>query len=317
MIRKSSESALPPFSSGARDDRAQRACLTAYMQHYAAHNPVSTVYGGPMLADMAVWCWDVRPYPYFPQRADVWGDTANWRTGHWLNGRVGAGEAKNLINDIAGQAGVTQLDLDEVIGAIDGYVIEQPMTAAEALSPVLAYLGLAVVERGEGLKLIGSTHGMDAALLAGDLAYNDQNAVMARRDLLVPPASLTLRCYDVDRDYQLLAVTVRGDEAGASQASVELPLVLSAGQAMDYAGYALRAVQGVSQTVTLDIDPLRLLELETGDGVAFGAANYRLGHVDQGRRRPSRLSRRRKRGRLSAPIRRYLGRSVRWCRGRS
>lgn len=102
---KSSESALPPFSSGARDDRAQRACLTAYMQHYAAHNPVSTVYGGPMLADMAVWCWDVRPYPYFPQRADVWGDTANWRTGHWLNGRVGAGEAKNLINDIAGQAG--------------------------------------------------------------------------------------------------------------------------------------------------------------------------------------------------------------------
>lgn len=82
---------------------------------------------------------------------------------------------------------MTQLDLDEVIGAIDGYVIEQPMTAAEALSPVLAYLGLAVVERGEGLKLIGSTHGMDAALLAGDLAYNDQNAVMARRDLLVPP----------------------------------------------------------------------------------------------------------------------------------
>lgn len=279
---KSSESAVPPFSNGGRDDRAQRAYLTAYMQHYAAHNPVSTVYGKPMLADMAVWAYDARPYPYFPQRADVWGDTANWRTGHWLNGRVGAGEARNLIADIAGQAGVTQLDLDEVTGAIDGYVIEQPMTAGEALSPVLGYLGLSVVERGERLKLIGSAHGVDAMLLAGDLAYTDQNPVMARRDLVVPPASLTLRCYDVDRDYQLLAVTVRGDEGGASQASLDLPLVLSAGQAMDYAGYALRAVQGVSQTVTLDIDPLRLLELETGDGVAFGAANYRLGHVDQG-----------------------------------
>ncbi|MGN6208628.1 baseplate multidomain protein megatron [Asticcacaulis sp.] len=279
---KSSESAVPPFSNGARDDRAQRACLTAYIQHYTAHNPVSAVYGGPMLADMAVWAYDARPYPYFPQRDDVWGDTANWRTGHWLNGRVGAGEARNLIADIAAQAGVYALDLDEVTGTIDGYVIEQPMTVADALSPVLRYLGLAVVERGEGLKLIGSAHGVDGMLLADDLAYTDQNPVMARRDLVVPPASLTLRCYDVDRDYQLLAVTVRGDEPGASQASVDLALVLSAGQAMDYAAYALRAMQGVSQTVTLDVDPLRLLELETGDGVAFGAANYRLGHVDQG-----------------------------------
>ncbi len=279
---KSSESAVPPFSSGARDDRAQRAYLGAYMQHYAAHNPVSTVYGGPMLEGMAVWCWDARPYPYFPQRDDVWGDTANWRTGHWLNGRVGVGEARNLIADIAAQAGVTALDLDEVTGAIDGYVIEQPMTAADALSPVLSYLGLSVAERGEGLKLIGSAHGVDATLLAGDLAYNDQNPVMARLDLVAPPASLTLRCYDVDRDYQLLAVTVRGDEAGASQASLDLPLVLSAAQAMDYAGYSLRAVQSVNQSLTLDVDPLRLLELETGDGVAFGSANYRLSHVDQG-----------------------------------
>ncbi len=70
---KSSESAVPPFSTGERDDRAQRAYLIAYMQHYIAHNPVSTVYGKPMLSEMAVWCWDARPYPYFPQRSDVWG----------------------------------------------------------------------------------------------------------------------------------------------------------------------------------------------------------------------------------------------------
>ncbi|MFT4074252.1 MAG: glycoside hydrolase/phage tail family protein [Asticcacaulis sp.] len=281
---KSTESAMPPFSNGDRDDRAQRACLTAYMQHYAAHNPLSTIYGGPMLADMSVWAYDARPYPYFPQRDDVWGDTANWRTGHWLNGRMGAGEAKNLIADIAVQAGIglDKLDLDEVTGTIDGYVIEQPMSAADALSPVLTYLGLSVAERGEGLKLIGSAHGVDTTLITGDLAYNDQSPVLTRRDLVEPPASLTLRCYDIDRDYQLLSVTVRGDAAGASQSSVDLPLTLSASQAMDYAGYALRAAQAISQTLTLDVDPLRLLELETGDGVAFGGVDYRLSQVDQG-----------------------------------
>jgi hypothetical protein len=138
-----------------------------------------------------------------------------------------------------------------------------------------------VAERGEGLRLIGSAHGVDTALATGDLAYNDQSPVMTRRDLIEPPASLSLRCYDVDRDYQLLAVTMRGDEAGASQVSVDLPLVLSAAQATDYAGYVLRAAQGLSQTLTLDVDPLRLLELETGDGLNFDGADWRLGSIDQ------------------------------------
>jgi hypothetical protein len=139
---KSSESAIPPYSSSARDDRAQRSYLTALSQFYAdpAHNPLSAVYGGPMLSGMEVWCWDARPYPDFPQRSTVWGDAGNWRTGHWLNGRVGSAEAKALLSALADQAGVT-LDVSAVEGVIDGYVIEQPMTAARALEPLLSYLG--------------------------------------------------------------------------------------------------------------------------------------------------------------------------------
>ncbi len=88
---KSTESAVPPYSTGARDDRAQRAYLMAFADYYTSHNPVSTVYGDRMLSGMDVWCWDARPYPAFPGRGDVWGDSENWRTGHWLNGRVGGG----------------------------------------------------------------------------------------------------------------------------------------------------------------------------------------------------------------------------------
>ncbi|MGA9658378.1 MAG: glycoside hydrolase/phage tail family protein, partial [Asticcacaulis sp.] len=278
---KSSESALPPFSTGARDDQAQRACLSAFMDYYQSYNPISAVYGQPMMADMSVWCWDARPYPYFPQRADLWGDTQNWRTGHWLNGRVGLGEARNLISDITAQAGLTpdQLNLDEVRGTIDGYVIDQPMTAGDALSPVLAYLGLSVAERGAGLHFIGSDHGVDAALGRDDLAYYAQNPVMARRDLVETPAGLPLRCYDPDRDYQLLSVTIRaGDQAGGRQIGLDLPLLLSAAQAYDYADYVLRAAQGLRHSLTLDIDPLRLLTLEVGDGLTFegDGRTYRL-----------------------------------------
>ncbi|WP_171293149.1 baseplate megatron protein TIM-barrel domain-containing protein, partial [Acinetobacter baumannii] len=70
---KSSEGRLPPHSSGARDDAVQRAALEAILAHYAApeNNPVSAVYGGRMLEGADAWCWDARPYPAFPARADV------------------------------------------------------------------------------------------------------------------------------------------------------------------------------------------------------------------------------------------------------
>ena len=95
---KSAQSALPYFSSGARDDAQQRAYVDAYQRFFDADhpdfdgsNPVSPVYGGRMVdpAHLHLWAWDARPYPYFPDLADVWSDGANWERGHWLNGRLG------------------------------------------------------------------------------------------------------------------------------------------------------------------------------------------------------------------------------------
>ncbi|MBL3559438.1 glycoside hydrolase TIM-barrel-like domain-containing protein [Rhodovulum sulfidophilum] len=89
---KSSESFVPYFSRGWRDDAIQRAYLEAtyLFWGYAANNPVSSVYGGRMVhvPECAAWTWDARPYPFFPALTDVWTDGANWRLGHWLTGRL-------------------------------------------------------------------------------------------------------------------------------------------------------------------------------------------------------------------------------------
>lgn len=90
---KSSESAVPYYSDGTRDDYAQRSFLEAHLNYWnvLANNPVSSVYGLSMLDynNTCIWSWDARPYPYFPQLTTVWGDCANWYFGHWLNGRIG------------------------------------------------------------------------------------------------------------------------------------------------------------------------------------------------------------------------------------
>jgi hypothetical protein len=67
---KSSESFLPYFSRGWRDDAIQRAYLEATYLWWgeATNNPVSSIYGGPMVRvpECATWTWDARPYPFFP-----------------------------------------------------------------------------------------------------------------------------------------------------------------------------------------------------------------------------------------------------------
>ncbi len=94
---KSSESALPYYSNGTRDDLIQRRYLRAFIEGFdpasdgylTDANPPSSVYGAPMvdLDHVHVYTWDARPYPAFPYNLDVWGDGDNWRLGHWLNGR--------------------------------------------------------------------------------------------------------------------------------------------------------------------------------------------------------------------------------------
>ena len=75
---KSSESALPKYSDGRRDDLMQLAYFQAMAAHWTnpANNPTSAVYAGPMLdfAHSHAWAWDARPYPDFPRHLDLWSD---------------------------------------------------------------------------------------------------------------------------------------------------------------------------------------------------------------------------------------------------
>ena len=134
---KSSESFLPYFSTGARDDDMQRRYLTALLQYWNENNETSA--GGVPLIDHSrthLWCWDARPYPEFPARRDVWGDYANWRLGHWLTGRLGKIEVAAILAEIAAKRGWT-LDAERLIGEIDGVIRDGTQSDRAFLTPLL------------------------------------------------------------------------------------------------------------------------------------------------------------------------------------
>jgi hypothetical protein len=225
---KSSESALPRFSNGGRDDGEQRAFLDAHHEHWgsgAAANPVSPVYGEPMVdpARIYCWAWDARPFPAFPMAGDVWGDGANWAAGHWLNGRLGGAPMRAVAGEIVtGDAG------GDLPDAVQGVIAGGPMSARDLLEPLMGIFGYAAYEE-DGV-LAFAVEGTSPTVLLADDEVTDVtgeplfDTVHAERDEL--PTEVVVYYRDGLRAYRSSASYSRRLEIGfARQASVDLPCV--------------------------------------------------------------------------------------------
>jgi hypothetical protein len=139
---KSSESFVPYFSRGWRDDAVQRSFIEAHLRHWdsTANNPGSSLYPGRMVRrlEIALWTWDARPYPFFPALEGVWSDGENWRRGHWLTGRLGSVQLGGIVRLLCLRAGLPpeRIDVSQLWGAAEGFVIaalESPRASIAAL----------------------------------------------------------------------------------------------------------------------------------------------------------------------------------------
>ncbi len=135
---KSSESALPPFSTGARDDVFQKAALSVALAHWETSGVVEAA---------SVWAWDGRPFPAFPLRRDVWGDGGNWARGHWLNGRTGLSGLAEVVADICARGGVEGADVSGLDGVVEGFVLTGVSSVRVALETLKAAFRFDMIER--------------------------------------------------------------------------------------------------------------------------------------------------------------------------
>ena len=166
---KSSESAFPYFSAGARDEQAQSAYIQANQRYWdythpgfdAANNPWSSAYDGFMLDynRSQLWAWDARPYPSFPDYESVWSDAENWKKGHWLNGRLGNVRIADLLSELLEESNVADYDVSQVFGTVEGYVIADTTSARNAVEVLINLYRVSVFE--DAGRLIFRSPGVD------------------------------------------------------------------------------------------------------------------------------------------------------------
>jgi hypothetical protein len=283
---KSSESMLPYYSRGIRDDLMQARVLQVFHDAFDwsktgyidGLNPVSTVTGARMvdLDRMHVYCWDARPYPAFPYATTYWGDGDNWPLGHWINGRLGGASLDELVAQILTDQGFTKFDASGLTGTVPGYVIDDTMSARDALQPLeLAYFFDSIESSGE---IVFRHRGRAAAqmmLTADDLVEEqpeDALYELTRGQETDLPASAKVRYISSADVYpQAVAEARRLTGASGRVAEADLPIVLDDGQAGSLVESWLYETWAARESATFKLPP-STLALEPGDVVAVDIA---------------------------------------------
>jgi len=245
---KSSESFFPYHSNGARDDLIQRRYLEAFIEYWAED---------PMIDTRAthVWCWDARPFPDFPARADIWADSPNWNRGHWISGRTGLAPLSDVVSEICASVGI-DVDVSKLSGLVSGYTVDRPMSARAALLPLSLTYGFNWIERGDKISFISYGLEQKNNLIVSDLIGP---AERIKSDSEPRLRDARLHYIDAGRDYQIGMTSAR--DLGAESVRVidiNAPIVMDESAARRAAGAMLTRALAAEQSLNFELSPARL-----------------------------------------------------------
>ena len=289
---KSSESSLPPYSNGRRDDAIQLQFLIAQLGYWgdSANNPVSPIYGAPMI-DMDhvfLWSWDARPFPFFPNNLALWSDGGNYQRGHWLNGRTSSRSLASVVAEICAASGITEIDTSELYGVVRGFSNEGAETGREALQPLMLAYGFDVLERQGVLVFRTRTARPTGDVGPADLVETGEVPGAIER-IRAPEAEtvgrVRISAIEAEGSYQIRSgEAIFPDETVETVTSSDLPLLLTKAELRAIAERWLAEARVARDTLRFSLPPSRT-GFAVGDVVTIAEdgtdARYRIDRMEQ------------------------------------
>ncbi len=269
---KSSENALPYFSNNARSDYAQRSYLSANIDHWTSDENAD---GMVDIEHSYIWTWDARPYPAFPSQTSVWTDGDNWRTGHWINGRLGNAPLGELMAAIMTDHGFVDFDVSLVEGTLQGYVQAEITSARSMLETLIEMFLIDVVEGDDKLLFSSKLKTSKTPILLETIADQTGEHLMRynRRQETELANEILLTHLAPDLDYQpSTAYSRRLSRASQKQEVLTLPGAVDKDTAANVADQWLQNHWASRETIEFLL-PIDDIGLEVGDRVQFASEN--------------------------------------------
>ena len=285
---KSSESRLPKYSTGRRDDAIQLQYLRAMAEVWAdpAQNPVSPLYGAPML-DMSrahVWAWDARPFPQFPNLRDIWSDGDNYDRGHWITGRSSNQTLAAVIAEICERSGAASFDSAHAYGVVRGFAPDGPGPARAALQPLMLVHGFEAIERDGTLRFQMRGERPAIPLDPGILVQGpklDGTLETTRAPEAEMAGRVRIGFIEAESDFTIRQVEATfPDEESIGVSQSEFAMVLTPSEARGVAERWLSEARVARDSARFVLPPSRM-GLGAGDTVSLMGAEYRIDRIEQ------------------------------------
>ena len=231
------------------------------------------------------WAWDARPYPWFPANESTWADGSNYARGHWLNGRIAAVPLGRLIASVCAAHGMADVDVSDVEGLVDGFVIDRAMTARDALEGLLSAFAVDAVESDGRLRFRMRRRAAGTAVSRDDLVETEPEAELleiTRAQETELPAALRLAYVESGVDYRTAVVEARrlGGHSSA-ETSLSMACAIEQAVAQQVADVALQEAWAGRDRVACGLG-LRWIGLEPGDVMFLECQDaYRAFRIDE------------------------------------
>lgn len=271
-----SASAYPRFSRGRVDFVAQRVAIAATEAEWM---------NSTMVTQRFLWTWDARPYPHWPDLTNVWADGANWVTGHWVQGKLGASHVGAVVEQIARRAGLSdaQINTSQLQMQVDGFVINERVTARAAIQQLMQAYFFTIRETGDALVAILRDASVDATIDARECIEQragDQQVpyVVTRQEDLILPQRQEIHFLNRLQRYEASVQSAeRGTQDATETVALRLSLVLAEVHARAIAETMLADRWAERSVVTLQL-PLSYATLEVGDVILLndGPLSHRI-----------------------------------------
>ncbi len=288
---KSSESTLPHYSTGRRDDLIQMQYVRAMNEYWGdiKNNPNHSATDIQMI-DMDrvhIWAWDARPFPAFPNNLDLWSDGTNYTRGHWLNGRSSSRSLASVVSEICDRSGLSNYDVSKLYGLVRGYVVKDVSAGRAALQPLMVAYGFEASEH-EGVLHFRTRTGLPDHVLDPErmALTSERNTTLERvRDGEAEVSGRVRLTYvESEGDYEVRSTeAIFPDDDNKSVSQSEIPLILTQAEAQDISERWLAEARIARDRANFSLPPSELRKT-AGDVVKIatdaGTELFRMDHVE-------------------------------------
>ncbi len=276
----SSSAGLPYYSSGARDDFMQNryleAVLTAFDPGHPAHlDDFNAKIDNTRMIDpdhMFIWCWDARPYPYFPEQLDVWSDGVNWAQGHWITGRATFSSVPDTVAQIMAGRNFADYDDSDLRFSLKGFRIDRISSARDVLEALMRFFFFDAVERNGKIHFIHRDKKPVAEITADECVITEEGEpgyqLTRAQETELPQAVKLVYILHSSNYQQAVAEARRLTGTSSYVAEARLPIIANQAEALAAAQSWLHETLIARERAELRLPPSRLA-LEPGDVITF------------------------------------------------